>query len=172
MAENEKRPNKFKLRTRDIVLIALLSAIMLAAQVVFAVLPNIELVSLLVIVYSITLGWRTYFILAVFVLLEGIVYGFGSWWFCYLYVWSILAAVSYLLRKNDSAVLWGCVSGVYGLMFGALCSITYLFIGGPGYALSWWISGIPFDITHCIGNFVVALVLVKPLSKLMRRLIR
>jgi len=169
----KKTTPKIRIKPRDIVLISLLAALMLAAQVVFAVLPNIELVSLLVIIYALTLGWRTYFIIGVFVVLEGLIYGFGSWWFCYLYIWALLAlAVKLLKGVVDTPLLWACVSGVFGLLFGGLCSITYLFIGGPAYALSYWVSGIPFDITHCIANFIIALVLMKPLTGLMRRLVR
>ena len=32
-------------------------------------------------------------------------------------------------------------------------------------ALSYWVSGIPFDLIHCGGNFVMTLVLYKPLKK-------
>ena len=33
-----------------------------------------------------------------------------------------------------------------------------------------WISGIPFDIAHCAGNFVIALLLFKPMRKLLCKL--
>jgi energy-coupling factor transport system substrate-specific component len=45
-----------------------------------------------------------------------------------------------------------------------------IFIGGFGYAVTKWISGIPFDIAHCVGNFFIALVLFKPLRQLMEKL--
>ena len=38
--------------------------------------------------------------------------------------------------------------------------------------MAWWVSGIPFDLLHCAGNFVIALVLFVPLRKLMGRLAR
>ena len=37
-------------------------------------------------------------------------------------------------------------------------------------AFSYWISGIPFDLMHCAGNFAIALVLFKPLRKLTEKL--
>ena len=43
-------------------------------------------------------------------------------------------------------------------------------MGGPSFALSWWISGIPFDLAHCAGNFALALVLFAPLRRLFSRL--
>ena len=51
-----------------------------------------------------------------------------------------------------------------------LLGVVYLFTGGPAVALSWWISGIPFDLLHCGGNFVMVLVLFKPLRRLLTTL--
>jgi len=45
-----------------------------------------------------------------------------------------------------------------------------IFIGGVPYAIAKWISGIPFDIMHCAGNFVIALLLFKPMRQLMEKL--
>jgi energy-coupling factor transport system substrate-specific component len=72
----------------------------------------------------------------------------------------------------DSALGWAMLAGVFGLFFGALCGIVDIFIGGFGYAVTKWISGIPFDIAHCAGNFAMALLLFKPLRELLDRLYR
>ena len=42
--------------------------------------------------------------------------------------------------------------------------------GGVPYAVVKWASGIPFDIMHCAGNFVIALLLFEPMRALMERL--
>ncbi len=154
----------------DLVIQALLGAVLLAVQAALAPIPNIELISLLCLVYTLVYGKKALAAIYVFVFLEGLIYGFGLWWIMYLYVWAILWGVGMLLRRYDSLILWCLVLGLYGLCFGALCAIPYLFAGGPGAALSWWISGIPFDILHCLGNAVSALVLYKPLYYLMRKL--
>ena len=60
-------------------------------------------------------------------------------------------------------------SVVSSVLFGALCGIVDIFIGGFGYAAAKWISGIPFDIAHCAGNFVIALLLFRPLRALMEK---
>ena len=62
------------------------------------------------------------------------------------------------------------LGGVFGLCFGALCGIVDIFIGGAGYAVTKWISGIPFDLLHCGGNFAIALILWKPLRRLLEKL--
>lgn len=150
--------------------LGLLGAIMFAAKMVMAPLPNIEPVSLLVMVYTVIFGVRALYPVYVYVLLEILVWGINLWTVNYLYVWAILAFFAWLLRRMDGALGWAILSGAFGLCFGALCAITYLFIGGWQFALTWWISGIPFDALHCGGNFFLALVLFKPCRKVLTRL--
>ena len=67
-------------------------------------------------------------------------------------------------------LLWALVSGVFGLAFGLLCAPVDFFLGDLGYVIAKWVSGIPFDIAHCIGNFVIALLLFVPLRTLLEKL--
>lgn len=157
------------MKTKDIVLIGLLSAILIMVQVGLAAIPNVELVSLLVIIYTIRYKKKALYIIYVFALLEGIIYGFGLWWIMYLYVWTILWFITIAFKTNESNIFWAILSGSFGLSFGALCSIPYLFIGGIPTAFAFWVSGIPWDITHCIANFFVALFLFKPINYIFKQ---
>jgi energy-coupling factor transport system substrate-specific component len=102
--------------------------------------------------------------------MEILFFGLGLWNVNYLYVWLILAVAAYLLRRMESPLGWAMVSGVFGLLFGALCGIVDIFIGGFTYALTKWTSGLLFDIYHCVGNFVIALLLFMPLRNLLEKL--
>ena len=147
------------MKTREIVIYGILSAVLLAAQVSLGFLPNIEIVTLLILVYTLVFRKKVFFIIYIFVFLEGLIYGFGLWWINYLYVWSIQALITLLFRKNDSVWFWSILSGIYGITFGALCTIPYFAIGGISGAFAYWTSGLLFDIIHCISNFIVCLVL-------------
>lgn len=153
----------------QIVTMGLLAAILLIGQVGMAFLPNIEPVSTLIILYTLIYKKHTFYIIYTFVLLEGILYGFGVWWVSYLYIWSILALITLTLQKIDSALLWAVISGAFGLSFGALTAIPYLISGGPGAAFAYWTNGIPYDILHCCGNFVLTLILYKPLLPILKK---
>ena len=149
---------------------ALCAAVLFAQQVALMALPNIELVSLLVIVYTLTFRYKVLYIIYVFAFLEGLFYGFSPWWWIpYLYVWTLLALVVWLWRACRSPVVWAMISGVFGLCFGALCALPHLVIGGPAMALAYWVSGIPFDLIHCVSNFVVCLALWRPLMRLLAK---
>ena len=158
------------LTIREICLFGILGALTFGAKYVMSALPNIEPVSLMVMLFAVTFGIKALFPVYLYVLLEILFYGLGSWNFCYLYVWTILAVVAIALKQMKPPLGWALLSGVFGLFFGALCGIVDIFIGGFGYALTKWISGIPFDLAHCAGNFVRALLLFEPMRTLLKKL--
>ena len=154
----------------ETVLFGMLGALTFALQVVMAPLPNIEPVSLLVMLFAVTFGWKSLYCVYTFVAMEVLFYGIGLWNINYFYIWTILAVAAIMLRKMEPVLGWALLSAVFGLAFGALCGIVDVFIGGFGYAAAKWVSGIPFDLLHCGGNFAMALVLWKPLRILLDKL--
>ncbi len=159
----------------DMALVAMMVAVIEVFKFAMVGLPNIELTSFWLILFSKNFGKKVYFVVPVFTLLEGMIFGFNLWWISYLYTWPILILVTKIFQKNDSTTLWAVISAVFGLSFGALCAIPYIFTGtdltsGLTLAFNWWIAGIPWDIAHCIGNFALMMLLYKPLSKVMLRL--
>jgi len=169
-SDGERTPQH--LNTKGVVTFALLGTLLFVTKMAMAALPNIEPVSLLVMVYTVVLGRRALYPIYVYVALECMVWGFNLWTISYLYVWAILAALSWVLRRMESGLGWAVLSGGFGLSFGALCALVYLAAGRWAFALSWWISGIPYDALHCAGNFAMALVLFKPCRKLLDKLVR
>lgn len=158
-----------KLTTKDIALIGVMIATIEAAKMALSFVPNVELVTLLIILYTLFFGYRILYVVPAFILIEGCLYGFGIWWVMYAYIWPLLALLTHLFRKQDSVWFWSVFSGIYGLFFGALCAIPYLFIGGLRTAFAWWISGIPMDLLHCASNFILCLVLFVPLRTVLKK---
>ena len=159
-----------RITVRELTLFGLLGALTFGAKFVMSGLPNIEPVSLMVMLFAVVFGKKALYPIYVYVVMEILIFGIQLWNINYMYVWLILAAAAWLLRRMTHPLGWALLSAVFGLLFGLLCAPVYLFSGGPAFALSWWLSGIPFDITHCIGNFVIALVLFNPLRKLLDKL--
>ena len=159
-----------KLTLRQIALFGILGAMTFGAKVAMAMLPNIEPVSLLVMIYGAVFGRKSLYPIFVYVAMEILLYGLGTWNIMYLYIWPGLSLIAWLLRKQRHPLVWALISGCFGLLFGALCAPVDVFIGGFSYAAAKWVSGIPFDLTHCIGNFVIALLLFYPLRQLVTKL--
>ena len=88
MANSDRTP------ARNLAVLGLLAAVLYAAKLAMAWMPNIEPVSLLVMVYISVLGWRALLPIYAYILLEITTWGFGYWSACYLYVWLILAAAA------------------------------------------------------------------------------
>ena len=158
-----------KLKIREITLFAVLGAMTFAAKYVMAVLPNIEPVSVCVMLFAVTFGKKSVYPICLYILLEFLFFGIGIWNIMYLYVWWILALAAYVCRGMKTPLGWALLSGSFGLLFGALCAPVDVVIGGLGYAVTKWASGIPFDIAHCAGNFVIALVLFRPMRHLLEK---
>lgn len=161
---------KKKLTLGQMTLFGVLAAMTFGAKVAMSYLPNIEPVTLFLLVFGAVFGWRAVFIAYTYVAAEILFYGLGLWNINYLYIWLIPVALGWWMGRLKHPVLWAMVSGLYGLLFGALCAPVDICVGGLGYGVSKWISGIPFDLTHGIGNFVLALALFVPLRRLTERL--
>lgn len=140
-------------------------------------LPNIELTTFWLIMFTLFFGKKVVFVVPVFILIEGCLYGFGSWWIMYLYTWPLLVLVTWIYRKQESLWFWSVLSAVFGLLFGLFCSIPYYVLGaidgglrgGLHAGFTWWVAGIPWDLVHGISNFVLMMVLYKPVCVIMKK---
>ena len=164
----------------DVALMGMMVAVIEACKFVMASLPNIEVTSFWLILFTLFIGWKIIFVVPVFIILEGFIYGIHLWWIMYLYAWPLLVGITWLFRKKDSVWVFSLISGTFGLCFGLLCSIPYFFIGfasggiraGMIMAFNWWIAGIPFDLIHCVANFLLMFILYRPIRNLMNRIER
>lgn len=159
------------IRLREMIVLAMIAAMMVATQVAMSALANVHLVAVFVILAAMLFGWKALWSVYIFVALEGLIYGFSMWFINYLYVWSVLAVIAVLCRKNRSRLFWAAVSGLFGLGFGALCAIPYFLTGGWAAGIAYWVAGIPFDLIHCASNVVLAFILLMPLYRLCCRLL-
>lgn len=176
--EMNRECNKKRLTAGDIAMMGLMTAVIVVCKELLNFLPNIELVSFWFIMFTLFFGWKIVFVVPAFVVIEGFLYGINQWWIMYLYVWPILVLAAYLGRKQDSVLFWSILSGTFGLLYGALCSLTYLlfFISEEGvraglYAVfNWWVAGLYFDIIHCVANFLIMFFLYTPVRRMMEKM--
>lgn len=159
-----------KLRTRDITLIGILSAILLIGKIVFDFIPNVEIVSLLLMLFGITYGKKSIYISIVFCLCNGLMYGFGSWLLVYFIVYGGLTLVSYSLRRplKESLIMRVVFMALFGLTFGLWFAIEWGIMYGVGAGVVYYLNGVTFDLIHMIGNAVVTLLLSTPILKILR----
>ncbi len=155
---------------RELLVLSLLAALMFGAKVALSFLPNIHLGAVLLIVATLRFGAKALYTAAVYVMLEGLVYGFGLWWVSYLYIWPLLVALVLPLRRKKPWLALSALGALHGYGFGAMCAIPVAVLGGLYAGFSYWIAGIPFDLIHGTANFILCLVLLRPLDHLTQRL--
>ena len=162
--------DKAKITIREIALFGMLGALTFGLKVAMSYLPNIEPVSLLVMIFAVVFGRKCLYPIYLYVLMEILIYGIGTWNLNYLYIWAILAVAAYFMRKLRHPIWWALLSGLFGMSFGLLCAPVDFLLGDVGFVISKWISGLSFDVMHCIGNFIIALLAFAPLRLLLEKL--
>lgn len=157
---------------RDIVLISILSASVTAGKLVLSFIPNVEIVTLLFIVYTVVFGTRkSLFISLVFSTTEILIYGFSTWLIGYYIIWPLLIlAVSLLKRKLRSEYVYASIGAFFGYSFGFFFALFESLFYGLAYGWTYWLRGIPFDLMHGTSNFIIIVILFKPMVKLLERL--
>ena len=82
--------------------IGIMSATLSAGKTALAFMPNIEIVSLLIILYSIYFGKKVILAVYIFIAVECMIWGINIWTLMYIYIWPALSLVSVIFRKKDS----------------------------------------------------------------------
>ena len=140
------------------------------------VLPNIHLLGMLTMVYTLVFRANALKPIYVYILLNGLYAGFSLWWVPYLYIWTILWGVTMLLPQEMPQklkyVVYPLVCGLHGFAFGALYAPAQALMFGLNFEqmLLWIASGLPFDLLHGVGNLAAGL-LIMPLSELLKKMI-
>ncbi|MBZ2175865.1 hypothetical protein K8M07_11520 [Schnuerera sp. xch1] len=160
------------MKARDVVLIGILGATITTAKLTLSFIPNVEVVTLLFIIYTITFGYKKGFLVSmVFTTTEIFIYGFSTWFLVYYVIWPMLVIITELMRKRiESEYGYAIVGAIFGYTFGFFFAIMESFFYGTAYGLAYWIRGIPLDLLHGTSNFIIILVLFKPLKNLLSRL--
>ena len=148
---------------------------MLLSKLVMEALPNIHLLGVLTITYTLVYRWRALIPIYVYVLLNGLLSGFNAWWVPYLYIWTLLLAITMLLPRRMpkwlACIVYPTLCALHGIAFGVLYAPAQAIMFGLNFqeTLTWIAAGLPFDIIHSFGNFAVGL-LIYPLSEVIQKL--
>ena len=162
------------MKTKDVVLIGILSASITAGKLALSFIPNIEIVTLLFIVYTIVFGHkRTLLVSVVFVTTEIFLYGFATWLLGYYIIWPLLILITEVIsRRFQSEYAYAILGAVFGYAFGLFFAVVESFFYGIAYGWAYWLRGLLFDLVHGTSNFVIILMLFNPLIKLLGKLKR
>lgn len=145
------------MKTKSITLIAILAASLFATQLALSAIPNVELVTFLIVIYAHYLKfYQTIFIVILFILLAGLFWGFGTWILFYLVVWPVLVVICYLLKlQNKSVYFVTFIIAIYTVLFGVISALESFIYGGIEVAIAYYLKGFYFDIVHVVSNVLI-----------------
>ena len=155
---------------------AMLGTIMLCSKIIMEALPNIHLLGALTIAYTVTFRVKALIPIYVYVFLNGLYAGFSMWWIPYLYIWTLLWAITMLIPRgiprSIASVIYPLICGIHGFAFGMLYAPAQALMFGMNakQMLAWIIAGLPMDLIHGLGNLATGL-LILPLVTLLNRLV-
>lgn len=166
-------------KVREIVIIAVLSAIAVAGRAAFFMLPQFKPVVAIVIITGVTLGAESGFLVgAIAGFVSNFFFGQGPWtpWqmFCFGiigFLAGILFQKGLLKRDRLSLCIFGGLSTFF--IYGGIINIGSLLIFTPKFSLralvATYISGFWFDLVHSIATVVFLFVLSQPMIEKINR---
>lgn len=163
-----------KLKTKELVIFSMLGAAMYASKVAMEFLPNVHLLGVFTIAFTVVYRKKALYPLYVFVFMLGLFNGFNVWWIPYLYLWTVLWGVAMLLPRNlppkAAPLIYAIVCSLHGFLYGTLYAPAQALLFGLNFKgmIAWIIAGLPWDMVHGVSNFICGLFLICPLIKILR----
>ncbi len=151
----------------------MLGALMYASKALMEILPNIHLLGTFIIATTVVYRKKALFPLYTYVLTDGIISGFATWWLPYLYIWTILWGATMLLPKQlpkkIRPIVYMLLCAAHGLLFGILYAPAQALLFGLDFKgmLTWIAGGLPFDLIHGVSNFFCGM-LICPIIKILQ----
>ena len=89
-----------KLTVREIAVFGMLGGVMYASKVLMDVFPNIHLLGMFTMAFTLQYGKKALYPVYIYVLILGLFSGFAAWWVPHLYLWAVLWGVTMCLPRN------------------------------------------------------------------------
>ena len=161
-----------KLTIREMAVFAMLGALMYASKMIMEVAPNVHLLGVFTIAFTVVYRKKALYPIYTYVLLNGIFCGFATWWIPYLYLWAVLWGATMLLPKRIPEKLrplvYMLLCAAHGFLFGTLYAPAQALLYGLSFQkmIAWIISGLPWDFVHCVSNLFCGILIV-PIIKIL-----
>lgn len=161
-----------KLTIKEMAVFSMLGAVMYASKMIMEIAPNIHLLGVFTIAFTVVYGKKALYPIYVYVLMNGVFCGFATWWIPYLYLWTVLWGVVMLLPKKMpekiKPLVYTIVCAMHGFLFGTLYAPAQALLFGLSFKamIAWIVAGLPFDFIHGISNFFCGMLIVPVISAL------
>lgn len=163
---------------REIVTVAVMTALSVAGRMVFAPLPFFKPVSAIVVITGIAFGPEPGFITgSLTAILSNLYFGQGPWTPFQMFIWGILGFLAGVLfrRGKNPGIVRLCLTGVLaGALFSLGMDIWTTFSFDGAFSLSRYLffvaSAVPVTACYAVSNVLFLLLLTEPILKKTERL--
>ncbi len=166
-----------KLTVREMAIFSMLGALMFGSKMLMEAAPNIHLLGVFTIAFTVVYRAKALYPIYIYVLLNGIFAGFATWWIPYLYIWTVLWGLTMLLPKKMpkpvAVVVYSIVNAIHGYGYGVLYAPAQALLFGLNFKgmVAWIVAGFPFDVIHGTSNLFCGLLIV-PIIMVLQQLER
>lgn len=163
-----------KLTLKEAVIFGMLGAVMYASKLLTELLPNIHLIGVFIVAITVVYRKKALYPIYVFIFLTGLLNGFNMWWIPYLYIWAVLWGAVMLLPKKlppkAAPVIYAIVCSLHGFLYGTIYAPAQALMFGLDFKgmVAWIVAGLPYDAIHGVSNFIGGLILIVPLTSILK----
>ncbi|MCM1544893.1 MAG: ECF transporter S component [Ruminococcus sp.] len=168
---------KGRANIKEMILIAVMTALSVVGRVVFAAIPGFKPVTAMVVITAIYFGSEAGFITgALTAVISNFYFGQGPWTPFQMFVWGFIGLIAGLFakqlrQKKSLLVLFGAVAGV---LFSVLMDVWTVIWADGTFNFSRYfaalVSSLTFTIIYAVSNVVFLLVLSAPIGKILDRI--
>lgn len=166
---------------KDIVLIAMLTAVLSGGKQALAAIPNVEVVTLCIILFAYCFKpYICFTVTIIFVIIECMIWGLNTWVITYMIHWNFLSLTTFVLAqvfKIKQPWIYTVIAVALTIAFGVLSSTVDALVASDKSGISFfrlftviYVRGIVFYVVQTVSNFVIVSLLFYPLSQLLSRL--
>lgn len=153
--------------TKKLTRLALICAVCVVTRISFRLIPNVQILSPIILILAIEGRLDESIIVSVITMLVTSFYlGFGYWVIFQIIDYGILGIINYLIfnkaNLKKTSISKTVAVGLSGFAYGFLISIMQNILMGGSLAtfLAIYAGSIPFDINHMFGNAVIYYLLI------------
>ena len=167
-------------QVQHIALLGILTTLCYISRLLFQFLPNVQPVTVILLLITIILGTRDGLIVAILsILISNINLGLGVWTIAQISSFTVIILLTGLVKTQFTRIPFiGMViyAGLTGYVYGFVISAVQAPFFGIQNFWAYYLAGLPFDTLHALGNsgfyFILAPILIPIMNKFLKKYYR
>lgn len=152
-----------KSNNKRIALLGILTSLIYVGRVSFSFLPNVQPMTTILVIITLTMGIKDSLIIAMLsLIITNLNMGFGVWTVAQMVSFTIILVIVSLFKSvyhRLPVIVMAITCGVLGLLYGFCISLVQAPFFGWVSFIPYYISGFSYDCLHALGNFIFYMIL-------------